>query len=249
MIIIFVFFILHWYLSLFTQTFFDHRYAAHKMFTMNKFWEKVFYVITYLFQGSSYLTPKAYGIMHRMHHAYSDTEKDPHSPHNHGNALTMMLSTRNIYNDLVDDKLKAEERFTKDLPEWKFIDKLGESLYSRIAWALFYTTFYLIFATQWWMFLLLPIHFAMGAVHGAIVNWFGHKVGYSNFNNNDASKNTLLVDFLMLGELFQNNHHKYFSKPKFSAKWFEIDPVYPVIKLLDWIRVIKLAPKQIALAV
>ncbi len=248
MIVIF-FFILHWYLSLFTQTFFDHRYGAHKMFTMNKFWEKFFYIVTYLFQGSSYLTPKVYGIMHRMHHAYSDTEKDPHSPHNHGNALTMMLSARNVYNNLIDNNITAEERFTNDLPEWKLIDKIGESRYSRIGWALLYTTFYLIFATQWWMFLLLPIHFAMGAVHGAIVNWFGHKVGYSNFNNNDASKNTLLVDFLMLGELFQNNHHKNFSKANFSARWFEIDPVYPVIKLLDWLRVIKLAPKQSALAV
>ena len=42
--IIFVFLILHWYLSLFGQTFFLHRYSAHKMFTMNKFWEKFFYI-------------------------------------------------------------------------------------------------------------------------------------------------------------------------------------------------------------
>ena len=36
-------FVGHWYLSLFCQTFFLHRYSAHKMFTMNKFWEKFFY--------------------------------------------------------------------------------------------------------------------------------------------------------------------------------------------------------------
>ena len=35
---------------------------------------------TWFFQGSSYLVPRAYGVMHRMHHVYSDTEKDPHSP-------------------------------------------------------------------------------------------------------------------------------------------------------------------------
>ena len=242
MITILVFFILHWYLSLFTQTFFDHRYAAHKMFSMNKFWEKFFYILSYLFQGSSYLSPRAYGIMHRMHHAYSDTKKDPHSPHNHHNAFTMMLSARNVYNNLVDNKIESEERFTQDLPQWKFIDNIGESGYSRIGWSLLYITFYAFFATEWWMFMLLPIHFAMGAVHGAIVNWFGHKVGYSNFNNNDRSKNTLIFDFLMLGELFQNNHHKNFSKPYFTSRWFEIDPVYPVIKLLDFLRVIKILP-------
>ncbi|HVD98625.1 MAG TPA: acyl-CoA desaturase [Cytophagaceae bacterium] len=241
--IILIFFILHWYLSLFTQTFFDHRYAAHKMFSMNKFWEKFFYILSYIFQGSSYLSPKVYGIMHRMHHAYSDTERDPHSPHYHNNAFTMMLHTRNIYNDIDDNKFKSEDRFTKDLPQWKLLDKIGGSLYSRVAWALLYTTFYIIFADQWWMFILLPIHFAMGAVHGAIVNWFGHKVGYSNFDNNDRSKNTLVFDFLMLGELFQNNHHKNSLKPNFTSRWFEIDPVYPVLKFLDLLKIIRLAPK------
>ena len=181
--------------------------------------------------------------MHRMHHAYSDTEKDPHSPHNHTNAFAMMLHTRSFYNNIDDEKFHSEERFTKDLPQWKFLDKIGGSIYSRIVWALLYTIFYIIFADQWWMFLLLPIHFAMGAVHGAIVNWFGHKVGYANFNNNDHSKNTLIFDFLMLGELFQNNHHKNFAKPYFTSRWFEIDPVYPIIKLLHFLKVLKLAPQ------
>ena len=31
------------FLALFMQTFFHHRYSAHKMFTMNKFWEGFFY--------------------------------------------------------------------------------------------------------------------------------------------------------------------------------------------------------------
>jgi stearoyl-CoA desaturase (delta-9 desaturase) len=48
------------------------------MFTMSKAWEKFFYILSWIFQGSSYLSPRAYGIMHRMHHAYADTEKDPH---------------------------------------------------------------------------------------------------------------------------------------------------------------------------
>lgn len=39
---ILAFFLAHWYLSLFAQTFFLHRYAAHQMFTMNKTWEKTF---------------------------------------------------------------------------------------------------------------------------------------------------------------------------------------------------------------
>jgi stearoyl-CoA desaturase (Delta-9 desaturase) len=40
---ILIFFLAHWYLSLFSQTFFLHRYAAHQMFTMSKSWEKFVY--------------------------------------------------------------------------------------------------------------------------------------------------------------------------------------------------------------
>jgi stearoyl-CoA desaturase (delta-9 desaturase) len=67
---------------------------------------------------------------------------------------------------------------------------------------------YIIFAPSAWWFLLLPIHFLMGPVQGAIVNWCGHKYGYANFDNGDKSKNTFFIDFIMLGELFQKNHHK-----------------------------------------
>jgi stearoyl-CoA desaturase (delta-9 desaturase) len=94
--------------------------------------------------------------------------------------------------------------------------------------------------THWWMYFLLPIHFLMGPVHGAIVNWSGHKYGYANFDNNDKSKNSLLLDVLMLGELFQNNHHKLPNRPNFAVKWYEFDPTYPIVKLLHATGIIKL---------
>ena len=95
---IFIFFVCHWYLSLFGQTFYLHRYAAHKMFTMSKGWEKFFYVFAWVTQGSSYLNARAYAILHRMHHAYSDTEKDPHTPHFFKEVFSMMMHTREVYN-------------------------------------------------------------------------------------------------------------------------------------------------------
>lgn len=240
--VIIIFFVLHWYLSLFSQTFFLHRYSAHKMFEMNKFWEKFFYFFTYLTQGSSYLNPRAYAVLHRMHHAYSDTPKDPHSPHHTKNLLTMMWTTKAIYNNILHRKAEPEERFSKNIPEWNFIDKIGDAWPSRIIWGLIYIAIYINFVTadQWYLFLLLPIHFLMGPIHGAIVNWSGHKYGYSNFDNNDKSKNSLIVDFVMGGELFQNNHHKHADSANFAKKWFEIDPTYPVIKMLHFLRIIRL---------
>ena len=97
MTIIFLALIIHWYGSLFFQTFYLHRYGAHKMFNMSKFWENVFFGLTYITFGSSFLSPRAYAILHRMHHAYSDTEQDPHSPHNFADVFKMMWKTAEIY--------------------------------------------------------------------------------------------------------------------------------------------------------
>ena len=83
--VIICFFIAHWQLSVFFQSFFLHRYGAHKQFEMSRGWERFFHLSTYLVQGPSFLSARAYAILHRMHHAFSDTAKDPHSPENYKN--------------------------------------------------------------------------------------------------------------------------------------------------------------------
>lgn len=237
-----IFFVLHWYLSLFSQTFFLHRYAAHGLFSMNKFWEKFFYLFTYITQGSSYLIPRAYAILHRMHHEHSDTEHDPHSPHHTENLFTMMWKTKAIYQSYANYAIDPEPKYAKNLPVWKAVDDLGDSWFSRIGWGTLYVLFYMYFlpAGAWYMYFLLPIHFLMGPVHGAIVNWCGHKYGYANFDNKDRSKNSLWFDFLLGGELFQNNHHKYAARLNFATKWFELDPTYPIVKFLNAVKIIKI---------
>ncbi|TDM00442.1 MAG: acyl-CoA desaturase [Flavobacteriaceae bacterium] len=240
MLVIIAFFILHWYFSLFFQTFFLHRYAAHGMFTMSKFWEKTFHIGAFLSQGSSYLSPYAYGVMHKMHHAYADTEKDPHSPKFDKTLMEMMFRTRKIYNEISTFKLKVTERFTLGVPSWHAFDLFAGNIWTRIVWALVYILIYIKFAPSAWFFLLVPIHIAMGPVHGAIINWFNHKFGYRNFEVSDTSTNLLPIEIFTLGEGLHNNHHKNGQNPNFAHKWFEFDPTYQIIKILDFIKVIKL---------
>ncbi|MBB6235626.1 stearoyl-CoA desaturase (delta-9 desaturase) [Pedobacter sp. AK013] len=207
---------------------------------MELFWERFFYLILLISQGSSFLNPRAYAILHRMHHAYSDTEKDPHSPHFFKDVFGMMIATKNMYMNYLQFKIQPEPAFQGNYPEWPIVDKIGNSWTWRIACGLFYIGFYVAFANHWWMYLLLPIHFLMGPLHGAIVNWCGHKYGYANHDNDDHSKNSLPWDFLLMGELFQNNHHKKPNSPNFATKWWEFDPTYPVMKVLHWMKIIKI---------
>jgi len=211
------------------------------MFTTSKAWEKTFYIITWLLQGSSYLVPRAYGILHRMHHEHSDTKDDPHSPHFFKDVWQMMKSTHYMFRNLVQRKYTPDPLFTKGyLPEWDRLDKFGNHVITRIVFACIYISFYVVFAPNFWVYLLLPIHFFMGAVQGAIVNWCGHKYGYSNYDNGDQSKNSSPFGIILMGELFQNNHHYDSQDANFAKKWYEFDLTFAIMLILDKVKIIKI---------
>lgn len=251
MFIIIAFFLAHWYLSLFSQTFFLHRYAAHQQFTMNKFWEKFFYIFTFITQGSSFLSPYAYGVMHRMHHVYADREQDPHSPLFSKNLFDMMWKTKKFYSDIFVGVSKPEARFTNGVPSWRSFEFFATHPAVRLGWGVFYTLFYIAYvpAGMWYLYLLLPIHFLMGPVHGAIINWFAHKIGYRNHKVGDTSSNMWPIEIIMMGEGLHNNHHSYPNRSNFAMKWFEFDPTYPIIQLLNLVNIIRLKKQSTSAAV
>jgi stearoyl-CoA desaturase (delta-9 desaturase) len=241
MLAILLFFSLHWFSSLFFHSFFLHRYCSHQMYTCTKNWERFFYLSTWVAQGSSYLVPRAYGVMHRMHHVYSDTEKDPHSPHFFTDIYQMMRHTVVIFRGFVTGKNLPEAQFTADyLPQWDRLDRLAHAWYTRLVFIFIYIGFYLVFAPNFYWFLLLPIHFLMGPIQGAIVNWCGHKYGYQNYQNGDHSRNSSPWGVLLMGELFQNNHHHAKTDANFARRWFEFDLTFLVMRGLHHAKVIQL---------
>jgi stearoyl-CoA desaturase (delta-9 desaturase) len=156
----------------------------------------------------------------------------------------MMWQTKGRYDAFCKGGLAPELRFQGDTPEWPALDAIADRWVTRLAFGSLYILVYIVFAPSWVYFLLLPIHFLMGPIHGAIVNWCGHKYGYRNFDTNDDSRNTLPFDFLTLGELFQNNHHKRGMSPNFAARWFEIDPTYSAIRIFAALGIIQIPQRE-----
>jgi stearoyl-CoA desaturase (Delta-9 desaturase) len=239
-----IFFVLHWYLSLFCQTFFLHRYAAHGAFRMSRRWEKFFYIFTFLAQGSSYMSARTYGLLHRLHHAYTDTEDDPHSPSYSKHAIDLMNQTRKKYADIYNRKMIVEEKFIKNLPDWPAFDRFAHPWVTRLLWVAAYTAFYIYFATAPWQYIFLPVSIFIGPIQGGIINWFAHKYGHTNFAMNNTSKNLFYIDVLMLGEAYHNNHHKFPSSINFGVKRNEIDPIYFVILLFNRLGIIRLSKAE-----
>ena len=237
-LIIAIFFVTHWVLAAFVQVFFLHRYAAHRQFTMSKGWERFFYLLTYVVLGSSYLPPYAYAVLHRMHHAYSDSEKAPHSPENYRTPIGMILATRRSFDDLAHRRTEIEPRFAGGYPEWPALDRLGWWAPGQIAWGVAYALVYIVYAPTVWLWLLIPVHVLMALVHGMLVNWCGHRYGYRNHDTRDVSTNVFPVDLLVLGDMMQNNHHKHPMHTSTASRWFEIDVVGLVIRGLARLGVV-----------
>jgi stearoyl-CoA desaturase (Delta-9 desaturase) len=155
-----------------------------------------------------------------------------------------MWATKERYDAICDGMAEVEPRFLGGYPEWPTLDRIDSSWTSRLTSGPGYALFYIAFATRWWQFLFLPFHFTMGPLHGALLSWFGHRYGYRDFNSDDDSHNTLALDIVTLGELFQSNHHKRSMSPNFAVRWFEIDPAYQAICLFLWRGILQVPGKR-----
>jgi stearoyl-CoA desaturase (Delta-9 desaturase) len=261
MTVIIIFFTAHWFLHLFFQSFLHHRYAAHGMFSMKPGWEWFFRILAFIVQGSSSLSLYAYGVMHRLHHMYTGTDKDPHAAEKYKGFKGMLLMTRdmlNNYGDILAEKHPIPQQVVDKVPRLTKFDKVTNNWWIRGAFGAAYLAVYIIFAPHWAWFLLLPIQIALGPIHGIIVNWFNHKVGYINYKLNNDSKNfeikigkfviPWIFGFIMLGENNHNNHH---ARPRvnFAIKWHEWDPIYPVAMLFAKMGIIKINPAFAAVKV
>jgi stearoyl-CoA desaturase (delta-9 desaturase) len=175
-----------------------------------------------------------------LHHAHSDTPDDPHSPHHTKSMMHMMLKTYKQYKSIVNKvNSEKEERLHSGCPKWTSLDRFSASSASTVFWASAYIGLYFSLQISPIFYLFLPFHFFMGPIQGAIVNWFGHTLGYQNFSDGDQSKNTLPIDFALMGELYQNNHHHFGSRMNFAHRWFEVDFTYAFALILRRLGIIR----------
>jgi stearoyl-CoA desaturase (delta-9 desaturase) len=63
-------------------------------------------------------------------------------------------------------------------------------------------------------------------------NYFGHTTGYRNYETKDQSRNNAWLWPIILGEAWHNNHHGDAKNYSTSNKFWEIDPLSWVIKLI-----------------
>jgi len=195
-----------------------HRYYSHKSFELNPTFKWLFSIIALLAGRGSIL---GWVYLHRLHHAYSDQERDPHSPHNLGYKLFG-------FGHMKKQEGEMKIFLVKELmtPEQLFIHK-------------------------WYMLLLLPILAVVAMLDLQLLYWawvvpatliqlstsnfnyFGHTHGYRNYVTKDQSRNNPWLWPIILGEAWHNNHHSDAKNFSTKRKYWEIDPVSWFIELVQ----------------
>jgi stearoyl-CoA desaturase (delta-9 desaturase) len=67
----------------------------------------------------------------------------------------------------------------------------------------------------------------------SVVNSFLHLVGGRPFKTDDGSRNAALLGLPLWGEAWHNNHHAFPYSAAFGLAWYQLDPGFWLIKLLQ----------------
>jgi stearoyl-CoA desaturase (delta-9 desaturase) len=195
-----------------------HRYYSHKSFEFS--FTPIKWISTLAAIVSLRGSPIGWTYVHRMHHRFSDTLQDPHSPHNLGLKLFFLK-------DVEPHSSKMNIFMVKDLmtKEQLFINKYYFLIVLIWAVVLALISPYLLYFA--WILPVTAAHFSQAAF-----NYFAHTSGYKNNESKDMSANNLFLWPFIMGDAWHNNHHTNAGSFTTKQKAWEIDPAAWLIKAI-----------------
>jgi stearoyl-CoA desaturase (delta-9 desaturase) len=241
-----------------------HRHFTHRAFQTSRPVRAILAILgTAAIEGPI----TAWVADHRKHHAFSDQEGDPHSPHvDHGKGLRGAL--RGLLHAhvgwlFVHTQRANKERYAPDLiadPLIRFIDRttllwiaLGLAVPFGLGYLLGGTLIAGLTGLLWGgaMRILLLHHVTYS------INSLCHFFGRRRFETGDQSRNLAWLAPLTFGEAWHNNHHAFPTSAAHGMRWTEraLDPsalaigamerlglVWDVVKISPERQAAKLAP-------
>lgn len=188
-----------------------HRLLAHRSFKASKLWHWI---------GSICGTLAAVGstiewcIVHRKHHKYSDSDKDPHNPKIFGFINTQMFTML-----ITKSEQTYSNKFAIDLLKSNFHKSIH-----KYYWLIHASYFCILLTID--PFLIISAYLVPCAILWQVMSALGtfahsDNFGYKNYKN--SASNLWLLGYGAFGEGWHNNHHEQASNSKFGLRWWELD--------------------------
>jgi stearoyl-CoA desaturase (delta-9 desaturase) len=231
-----------------------HRLLTHRSFQTHK---PVEYAFATLGSMSVQGPVISWVADHRKHHAHTDQEGDPHSPHGHGGGFKGAVKGLWYAHMgwLFDRAGQAEYgKYARDLHEdagmrrihrlFPLIVVAGIVIPAGIGLAIDGTLAGALTAAVWGgpvrIFLLHHVTWSINSVC--------HFFGTRRFATDDQSTNVFWLSVLSFGESWHHNHHAFPRSAIHGLRWYEIDPTGWVIRgmrrlKLAW-NVVEITPER-----
>lgn len=231
--------ILMYGLRMFAITGFYHRYFSHRSFKTSRTCQFFFALIGCMAVQRG---PLWWAAHHRVHHRFSDDEKDVHSPKHQGFFWSHVgWFTCDVHFPTQYERVKDFARY----PELRLLNRFDTLVPILYGFGLYFLGAALAhWQPQWgtsgmqmlvWGFFISTVclwHVTF------CVNSMAHMFGKRRYNTADDSRNNWWIALLTLGEGWHNNHHHFPASARQGFFWWEIDITYYVLKAMAAVRLV-----------
>lgn len=228
-------------ITMMAVTLYLHRDQAHRSLDLHPALRHFFRFWIWMTSG---MLTREWVAVHRKHHAFCETEDDPHSPQIYG-LKKVLLEGAELYRDETGNE-ETIRKYGRGCPD----DWMERNVYTRFPYGgiiLLIVLDLLLFGVPG-IILIATSLVSMPLFAAGVINGVGHHSGYRNFECDDAATNIVPWGLLLGGEELHNNHHAFPTSARFSVRpWeFDIGWMYiTVFRALGLAKVKKVAPKPL----
>lgn len=221
---------------------FHHMYLTHRSFKCARWVEQLGSLLGTLTWRGPFAPPIKYVAMHKIHHAYSDTELDPHTP-TKGYLFALLtwfwqmpygFTRRELYSQYVPEMAND--------PWHVFLDdnvNLLQAIWGAICFVGggFLSSAPGFDVENGFRFLLFGV-FVRALLSFYLINavdLINHTVGYRAYETKDHSTNSFVMAAVHLGGAisWHNNHHAHQHYFTVKRNWWEFDVHHRFLQLLS----------------
>ena len=220
------------HITIIAVTVYLHRSQAHRAIDLHPVLCHFFRLWLWLTTG---MNTREWVAVHRKHHAYVETEGDPHSPKIYG-IWSVLFNGVGLYRRAAADG-EIVEKYGAGTPD----DFLENRIYAVKNLGVVCMLVVDVLCFGWGMGMLTWVvqMLWIPLLAAGVINGVGHYIGYRNYQPVDESKNIVPWGILIGGEELHNNHHAFPRSAKFSSRPFEIDLGWFYIKFLTVMKLAK----------
>ena len=194
---------------------------------------------------------------HRKHHAHTDAEGDPHSPHGHGSGLkgTVVGLWYAHMGWLFDHSGTSEhQRYARDLYEDRGMQRIHKTFGLWVAVSIAIPALLGLAITGGWRgafeaalwggpVRIFLVHHVTWSINSVCHFW-----GTRRFKVDDHSTNVAWLSLLSMGESWHHNHHTFPRSAFHGLRGWELDPTAWVIRAMRRVKlawnVVEITPER-----